>query len=351
MKISVCIATHERARLLESTLGHLAGQTKLPDETVISDSSAGEDSKHVAESFSRAGRGLVVKHLRSSRKALPWQRWWAFSNSSNDIVLFLDDDVKLARDAVARLVSVFERADGRPIAGAGFIMDLEVGGRGKRNRRSFREKWLGTAQHPSGALTPGGLSVSMAGLPEGQVAEVGWLWGGAMAYRREVLNSIGPLDELYFLYDKGIGKGEDCVLSHMASAHGRLLLITDKLAVHPDGGETISTANIHYGWRRGVRETLGRAHTMRWAAGDQKEFRRAWLRLASLELLRSTVGAVRAPLTLSRWQRLAGGVCGALQTLVMSKAIPDSPAAAGHAPRGDHDSALREVRHAGGGQS
>lgn len=325
MKLSVCIATYERPVLLAQTLDSLGEQGYLPDEIVISDASPTGTAERVVNSFCETHPALATRYVRSSRKALPWQRWWAFSHSSGDVVLFIDDDVRLAREATSKIVQVFEREDGASLAGVGLIMDLEIEGRAKRDPGSLRERWLATARYPSGAVTPGGLSVSAGGVTGGRIVEAEWLWGGAMAFRRQVLNSIGPLEQLYSIYDKGIGKGEDCVLSYLASRHGKLLLLTDELAIHPDGGESISTANIHQGWYRGVRETFGRAHTMRWTASSKAALRRDWLKVACLELSRSVLQVVHAPLRFPRWQRLAGGLCGAIRTIIFWRAIPTTP--------------------------
>ena len=50
-----------------------------------------------------------------------------------------------------------------------------------------------------------------------------------MSFRREVLEQIRPLEDLYMLYDKRVARGEDGVLSHMAARYGRLLMLTENL--------------------------------------------------------------------------------------------------------------------------
>src|SRR4028119_2218952 len=122
LSISVCIATHERHRLLKTTLEALASQSRLPDEIVVSDSSSNKENEEVVRAFAQSRTSLAVKYVKSERSALPWQRWWAFSHSSGEIVLFVDDDVRLAPPALETLEATYRKgscdsACPRPIAG------------------------------------------------------------------------------------------------------------------------------------------------------------------------------------------------------------------------------------------
>ena len=105
--ISVCIATHEREELLAGTLESLGRQAQSPAEVVVSDSSVGDAVRAVVEGFSSRHPEIRVRHARSDRKSLPWQRWWAFSHSSGSIVLFLDDDVRLDPQALKVLFGAY----------------------------------------------------------------------------------------------------------------------------------------------------------------------------------------------------------------------------------------------------
>jgi hypothetical protein len=258
---------------------------------------------------------------------LPWQRWWAFTHSTGNIVLFIDDDVRLGPEALARIEATYGAEAVRP-AGVGLLMHWEGEGSPTRDRTEFREGWLETRPYPSGAVTPGGVTVALAGSQaRGPVTAVEWLCGGAMSFRRDVMEAIGPLEGLYTLYDLGIGKGEDSVLSRMAAAHGPLSLVTDPLAFHPPDASARATANAHVGWNRGLRDTLGRAQSMRWLARDQRSLSRAWRRVASLEVFRAAIGAARCPLEATTWQRLGGALFGMAQGARAWRRLASSPSA------------------------
>lgn len=327
--LSVCIATHERPTLLEVTLGHLASQEELPDEVVVSDSSAGSATAKVVERFRGVHPCIEVKHVKSGNKALPWQRWWAFLHSRGDVILFLDDDIRLVPRALRRLKELYRQQEGtgQPIIGAGLLISLEDGVLWERKRRSLTERILATSLRKPGALTPGGISVSPSDLPRGSTTAVEWLSGGTMSLRRSALAAIGEMQGLFGLYDLQIGCQEDAVLSSMAArlTGGRLVILAEELAFHPPLARAIRTADAHAGWRKGLRETLGRAYAMRWLATSRRSLVEDWFRTVVLEVLRAGASVIRRPLSWVDWNRLAGGVYGAIVGLCVWKRIPDQP--------------------------
>jgi glycosyltransferase involved in cell wall biosynthesis len=324
--LSICIATHERPALLNRTLGALAAQTKLPSEIILSDSSVSDETALVARSF--AGMPSTLKHVKSAKKALPYQRWLAFTYSSGERILFLDDDVQLSPPALEILDETWERLlrlRHEAIAGVGFKMTWEDGEPLTRDRNAWAERWLGTSREKSGSVTAGGLSVSINDLNSDRPMPVDKLWGGAMSFERWVLASIGPLDRLVALYDQGLGRGEDVVLSHYARKLGGLYMITRPLALHPHYANLRQPAPYATdGWRLGMTATWGRAHTLRWLAKDWSAYKLAWARIASLEVARSFLGIIRRPVRPASWKRLAGACFGVLHTINKWKQIPSS---------------------------
>jgi glycosyltransferase involved in cell wall biosynthesis len=328
--ISVCVSTHERPQALTRALECLAAQTRPADEIVIADSSGRRYTETLVRDFAAGRPTLGIRYLASARRALPWNRWLAFTHSSGAIVLFLDDDVQLAPAALLVLEQAYERLGrvaGRRLAGVGFVPTWEDGRQPVRNRRELRERWLGISRLPSGVMTPGGMPVSWAGLrrPAEEPVAVSHFWGGAMSFRREVLLRVGFLDRLAGLYDAGIGRAEDIVCSAYAGQYGDLYLITQPLAFHPHGPVTAVRPYAIQGWRLGLAQTWGRAHTLRWTAADRSAYRRALLRVFSLELARGAAWIVRRPWRLSAWGRLAGACYGVARTVKHWRSIPASP--------------------------
>ncbi len=329
--IGVYIATYERVGLLRSTLDALARQSRRPDEIVVADSSRSPGARLAFEAFAASVPELATRYVASPCRALPRLRWLASREGTADIVLFLDDDVCLAPSALAVLERAYDtlgrRPEGPP-AGIGFVKTWDDGSQPRREATTWRERWLGTNRSPSGRLTRGGLSVSLAGVTANGtgagIARVEHLWGGAMSFRREVLTRVGFLDRLAELYRLGIGRGEDVVLSRYAGEHGDLFLLIDPLALHRKEAPAEATPYASAGWRLGLTATWGRAHTLRWVAADRAAYRADWARLATLELARSVLAIARRPVSPRGWQRLGGATVGIARSLVNWQSIPAS---------------------------
>ncbi|HET7451974.1 MAG TPA: glycosyltransferase [Thermoanaerobaculia bacterium] len=322
----MCIATHERAELLRGTLESIGRQRLAPAEVIVSDSSRDGATRAVVAAFAARRPAWSVRYLASARAALPWQRWWAAAHAVGDWILFLDDDVRLGDEAIEALDRArAAAATGGPVAGIGFVLTWDgPGEQPRRDTTAVKERWLGTAGFPPGALTPGGQTVSFFGLPPGETVEVDALWGGAMAFPREVLRELSCLDNLVALYESGFGRGEDGVLSRGARAFGRLWLVNRPLAFHPRSRRG-PAPYARSGWRLGMTATWGRAHTMRWLASDPRAYRREWRRLAALEIGRALAAAARRPWRGDRWTRIAGAAVGIARSLVQWREIPSQP--------------------------
>lgn len=321
-RISVCIATHERSDYLRRTLAALERQIVPPFEVVVSDSSRATGP----DGGISPPPSLRFRRVPSERRALPWQRYWAFRHATGDVILFLDDDVTLAPAALATLERAYEASSRDPaqkVAGIGFRMVYEDGTEPTRRASSLRERWLGMSSLSPGSLTPGGLSVALADVKGDRPFEVDALWGGAMSYRREALTGL-PLRNLVALYEAGIGRGEDAVLSTVARRAGRLFALTEPLAAHPVAPQG-ATPYAKAGWRLGLTQTFGRAHTMRWMASSLTACRSAWWRLVVLEVARSGAALVSRPWQPARWLRLAGTLWGIGLALARWSRIPPRP--------------------------
>jgi GT2 family glycosyltransferase len=328
---SVCIPTYRRPRELAMCLDALARQTEPPNEIVVSDAGGDAETPHVVRACGGEGRPWTVRHCPTPRSGLPWQRWWAYQHShgtAESLVFFLDDDVRLAPDALASIRAAYLRQP--DLAGVGFAITF---GSGRASSASdihtltpaptLRERWLGITGARPGTITAGGLTIIQPAPGfDRQAIDVDWLSGGAMSFRRSVLDAIGPLDRLYELYDERIGVAEDSILCSRARRHGRLLLIVGPYAWHPPIEHATRTESPTDGYLKGLLETWGRAHVVRWLATDRRASGRAWARLASLELARAAKAAVRHPLAASRWQRIAGDLVGIQRTIRRWDRIP-----------------------------
>jgi GT2 family glycosyltransferase len=328
---SVCIPTCRRHKELATCLGALADQTVLPDEIVLSDAGGDIETTTLLDAF-RSRRPWTVRHCPTPRSGLPWQRWWAFQHSCGSIVMFLDDDIRLAPDALALLLDTYRKMP--DIAGAGFAIAYEGCPPGLAQSSLRRERWLGIVGAKPGTITSGGISIELPLKDRYHaIEEVEWLSGGAMSFRREALKATPPLEHLFDLYDAHIGKAEDSLLSKQVRRHGPLVLIPGIFAEHPSLERATRTESPQDGYHKGLLETLGRAHVLRWLASDPASAFHAWLRVGSLEILRAGKAVLERPLRPSRWLRILGGLVGLLRTVRRWNQIPLSPSRTDSAPQ------------------
>jgi glycosyltransferase involved in cell wall biosynthesis len=327
MTCTVCIPTYRRPAELERCLTALADQTVPPDEIVLSDAAGDDETARVFHAF-RNRRLWALRHCRTSRSGLPWQRWWAFQHSTGGIVLFLDDDIRLTPQALEVLMSTYRRMP--EIAGAGFAIAYEGCPLGSTQSSRYRERWLGIVGARPGSITAGGISIEMPlKQQDGPIEDVEWISGGAMSFRREALNATAPLDRLFELYDARIGKAEDSLLCSQVRRYGRLVLIPGLFAQHPALDQATRTESPQDGYQKGLLETWGRAHVVRWLGRDSSTAFRAWVRIASLELLRAGRAILQRPSGGSRWLRIVGAVVGIQRALRCWNRIPGSPCKTG----------------------
>ena len=145
-----------------------------------------------------------------------------------------------------------------------------------------------------------------------------------MSFRREAVADL-PLGNLVSLYEAGIGRGEDAVLSFHARRAGRLFVLTEPFAVHPVAPMQVATPYAKEGWRLGLTQTLGRAHTMRWMASNWSAYKRDWRRMVLLELARCGAAIVSGPWRGKSWLRLAGAFSGIGLAVARWSKIPNHP--------------------------
>lgn len=105
-----------RPESLRALLESLASQTYKVDEVIVADASANERVEKLLESFSHQFAlnqfAVNVNRVAVHPPNAVRQRTAAIERARGELLLFLDDDVVLERDCVARMVEVLERGQG-----------------------------------------------------------------------------------------------------------------------------------------------------------------------------------------------------------------------------------------------
>ncbi len=176
-RVSVIIATMNREKELLACLESLGRQSLLPHELVI------VDDGDLDPGWIRAHVPPVAafQYHRKSPPGLSASRNLGARAAAGDLLLFLDDDVVLEPEYVARIVEVFDQdPQGRVGAACGVILNRRPKPRLFRHWSRLFLMDLGR----QGAILPWGFYTHVTALRD--VMDVDWVPGGLSCFRREV---------------------------------------------------------------------------------------------------------------------------------------------------------------------
>jgi GT2 family glycosyltransferase len=110
VKISAIVPTIGRPESLRALLDSLAAQTCKVEEVIVADASVNERLEEISNQFKNHS-GLNVNRVAVHPPNAVRQRTAAIEHTRGDYLLFLDDDVVLEPECVARMVETLEADD------------------------------------------------------------------------------------------------------------------------------------------------------------------------------------------------------------------------------------------------
>ncbi len=236
--LSVVVATRNRPDHLKRLFEDLDRQMRVPDLVVVVDASDRDAAIGVREIASRNWRFRSL-YLPAERSSAARQRNQGALVCATELIVFLDDDVRLDGAFLKELVKPFENdPDGRIGAVSGTIVNQTYSPPGRWNRLALRICLGPLPQSLSGRLV--GPAVNF--LPEDRpdaIQEVDWLPSGCTAYRRAIF-----LLHRFPEHFEGYSFAEDVHLSARVAKTHRLLNTTRARLYHNDTGR-----ETHRDWR------------------------------------------------------------------------------------------------------
>lgn len=240
--LTLIICTYNRPEVIRKLAGIVAGQTRVPDQTLIIDGSHGDESERSLAAATLPG--LAYHRVPPEHRGLTRQRNFGIALAIGDIIAFLDDDTVPDPDYFEQVERCLER---HPEAGGvgGYLLERAwhkaaasppAGNvfRWGEWERDDDLRWrirraLGLAgKGQPGLMTPEGHPRPITFLPpDGQDYLSDMLPGGAMTFRREVLTR-----EKFSLFFQGYGLYEDLEYSIRASRVAPLYLCTQARVAH-----------------------------------------------------------------------------------------------------------------------
>lgn len=198
MQTSVIIVTYNSAGVIGACLDSLAADAAAGAlEVIVVDNASGDGTVELV----RARYPWVVVH--AGRENLGYSKGVnvGIRRARAPFLFILNPDTVVRRGAVAKLVDFMERTPGAGIVGPRLV--FHDGTVQLSCRRFYTFRVLLLRRTPLGKLFPNARAVRehlMQDFDHAGTRRVDWLIGAAMLVRREAVDSVGMMDERFFLY-------------------------------------------------------------------------------------------------------------------------------------------------------
>ncbi len=203
-RISIVIATYNRAEQLLVTLASVAEQILPPEqwECVVVDNNSSDNTQDAVAEFIATHPNLDIKVVRESRQGLSYARNCGIEASIGEIVAIIDDDEVINAQFAAAYLELFDRIPSCESAGGAIIPRYKV----------ERPRWMSHYTELPIA-NPLDLGPRPRLFPRGRIPG-----GGNMAIRRSTLERSGLFDvELGRKGDVLIGGEESDLFERLAA--------------------------------------------------------------------------------------------------------------------------------------
>jgi GT2 family glycosyltransferase len=317
VSLSVVIPTRNTRDVTLAALHSLAIQSAAPDQIVVVDD-AREDGtfEAIASRFPEVQQLHTEGGVGFSRAVNA-----GVARTTGDVIWLLNSDTEAERDAVERLAASF--ADDERLGIAGAALQYPDGSPQWSGGRFPTLAWvLGEASGLPGFLGRHRLWRAARPVSGSNGGSVDWVTGAAMAVRREVWETCGPLDEGYEFY------GQDLDLCWRARRRSWEVRVLGEVRVVHHHGATIGSdpeaadrAHLAMRWRdlvRWMRLHRGPARAV-WAV--RAVHLGVWMRVVARR-----VYGLRLPMSeRNRWRSETSVIRGAAREVARTTSPPHPP--------------------------
>jgi len=209
-KISVIICTKDRKNDLLECIKSVCGQTLLPNDVVIIDSS--EKPENILETRDLPNQEIKIRHIHTTKPGLTRQRNIGIENCQGTYLMFLDDDTVLDRDYIKEVMRIFDIYKKEKIGGViGRVIEND-------NKGIKRFLWHCNQLYSTVFLLPrcGDGKFQLSGSPTvinthcvKEIKKIEYLQGCNMTFRREVFDEFRFDEKLPGSTSGWIGEDDD----------------------------------------------------------------------------------------------------------------------------------------------
>lgn len=206
VRISLVIATYNRAEQLMTTLVSVAAQSLAPEawECVVVDNNSTDATRERVAAFGACHPELHIRYIFEREQGLSAARNAGIAASQGDIIAFVDDDERIVPDFLGAYVDLFDLHPEAMAAGGCIIAEYPTG----------HPRWMSRfTEQP--IANPMNYGATVRVFPKGKIPG-----GGNMAFRREALVRVGIFDTSLGRTGKSLIGGEESDLFERMAAVG-----------------------------------------------------------------------------------------------------------------------------------
>lgn len=223
-KVAVVVPTRNRLSDLRDLLGCLEHQTQAIFQVVVVDSSDALDCQELCKNAK-----LSIEYIHTNIRSAAIQRNMGIEKLRSDIthLSFLDDDVVVGADYLARLIEDLEANQGVGISGIALNPKASLlRGKPKGLVGNFHRFFLLDSIH-DGKLLSSAINIPVRNY-QGPIVEVDWLIGCSLWDFRKIRHLRFEIDF------KGQSLGEDVIYSFQAGKLGKLFTNPKVVIAHSE---------------------------------------------------------------------------------------------------------------------
>ena len=206
IRLSLVIATYNRAEQLMVTLGSVAMQSAETTtwECIVVDNNSTDNTRQRVEAFKSEHSDLNIRYIFEQNQGLSHARNAGIKASCGDIVAFIDDDERIVEEFISAYIDLFDQHPDAMAAGGEIIAEYPTG----------RPRWMSRyTERPIANHMSFGNSVRL--FPSGRIPG-----GGNMAMRRRLFDSIGVFNTSLGRTGKRLLGGEESDLFERIAKQG-----------------------------------------------------------------------------------------------------------------------------------
>ena len=198
LRLSLVIATYNRAESLLVTLNSVAAQTTPVEqwECIVVNNNSTDDTEQRFKEFAQAHPNLRLRMVNELRQGLSFARNRGIGEGEGEYIAIIDDDERIAPDFISSYIELFDSTPDAMAAGGPIVAEYPTG----------KPRWMSRfTERPIANTMYFGDKVRI--FPSGRIPG-----GGNMALRRSAVKRYGVFDTaLGYVGEQLIG-GEECDL-------------------------------------------------------------------------------------------------------------------------------------------